>query len=1734
MKKHYLFVLSFVLAFQIANSQISLLKDINNFSSASGGSPNSMTQLGSYLYFNANDGVNGAELWRTDGTTTTFFKDIQPGDLSGNPNSFVLMGSALYFIADDGDNGPELWRTDGTVSGTYMLLDINPTPATGSSISQMTNCNGVLYFRANDGTNGSELWKSDGTSAGTVMIQDINTTSAGASSSPSEFTWVSGTTVYFAAADANGAELWKTDGTSITTSKIKDINPGAGAGSFPSELTKLGSNVVFSANDGTNGTELWITNGTLAGTNMVSNINPVGASSSPSAFTVVGTWIYFAANNGTVGSELWRTDGTALNTNMLTGGDLNPLANGSFPFEFTLIGTTLYFVASSDTENQLYRVTNATGAPGIPSLITNLGSFFTNHLVNVNGTLYFYATTGAGRELTSYNGVTLTTIDILTGPSSGIPTSSGTPVLISPTTILFAADNGSGIELWKTTQGLTTASLVKDFRSGTAASFPSKAVYTGTANKMYFTADDGSNGFELFVTDGNPLTPSTTALVKNINPGAVSSNPSNLTMVGSTLFFTANDGTNGIELWKSDGTLGGTVLININLTAGASSNPFGLTALNATTLIFSANDGVNGNEVYKIDVGSVIPTIIGNNNFTSQPFTFKLMGSEVFFGANNGTGVELWKTNGTTTTLVKDINVTTGTASSSPNSFAVVGSTLYFQASDGVTGFELWKTDGTTVNTTIVSDINTTSANASSGPVNITALGSNIYFSATNGTNGFELWKSDGTNAGTVLVKDIFSSPTSTSSSPQNLTVFNGKIYFSARDASNGIELWVTDGTSTGTTLFKDINPGNLHSSPSFFNVSGSSLYFIASDGTGNNIFVTDGVRSCATLMVPQFGGAATAGASNLIVGGSKLYFTMIAQGYETEPFVLDPTAVSSIANTAINTHPVTQTITTGSAVTFSVAAVGTNLTYQWQKNSVDIGGATSPSYNIPSTAATDAGQYRCAVTGTCGTINSNQATLTVLASKPIAQPAALIFSSLANSSMTVSFTPATGSPAGYLVLRNATATPTEIPVDGSTYTAATSFGTSTIVSSGPSISFGDAGLASNTIYYYAIYSFNGAGVTSNYLATSPLTGSRTTLNAEPTAQPTAMAFSSITNTGFTVSFTAATGTPSGYLAIRKSGSSPSGVPVDGTVYTSGTTLGDGTIAFAGAATTFNESLNANALFYDIYSYNGSGAAINYFTSTVPLEGSYLDATAPVITNETAATLASGNSLDIIASVVENESQISSVSLEYKSVASSAVAKTQPLVLSAGKWKYTIPANEIGELGVEYKITATNSSSLNSNVSGKTTLTFTDQTVSFNSFGSTQLNFRIISVPLDLTSKSVNDVFADDLGAYNKASWRMFRYEGGSTKELTGTSTIDLGKGYWLIVKDNKTIDTGPGKTATTSSTEPFVINLVSGWNQIGNPYPFNVLWSDVLSASGISSKLRTYGASGFVDDTKLSTDEGGFVFSNGAATLKFPVAKNPAAGRVQETVVSRNLNSIDQSDWEVNFSLRNGDISNQFGGIGMSGDASMEYDQYDDFTLPRFQDYLEVNHNKSFFKNFYTKDVIPSTENHIWEFSVESNLGGITEMGWDNSYFGNNSKNISLFDIEANATIDMKQSNSYSFESTASRKFKVVYGSEAFVKDNALPQGLVINNVYPNPTESSVTIGITVPNHSANDQTVVSINNVLGKLITNVYEGTLTPGYHELKWSGIDALGQRPTQGLYLVEVKTGPSVKVKRLVIK
>jgi ELWxxDGT repeat protein len=346
------------------------------------------------LFFAANDGVTGRELWRSDGSEkgTVLVKDIRVGG-SASPDNFTRFNGGLFFTAYDAANGTELWRSDGTEAGTVLVKDIRP--GASSSPSQLRKVGGTLYFAAYDDVNGNELWKSDGTEAGTVLVKDIR---IGGSANPEYLTDFNGTLFFSADDGVNGVGLWKSDGTELGTVLIRET--GADGPASPRHITKVGNVVFFAASDGANGAELWKSDGTLSGTVLVRDINTGTNSSYPDALMDFNGTLFFGADDGESGKELWKSDGTEAGTVLVKDINTAPQAM-SRPILLTGIGDTLFFNAADEEHGrELWRSDGSSPGTTLIKDIHPDGSFGPHYLTDMKGTLYFSADDGfLGREL---------------------------------------------------------------------------------------------------------------------------------------------------------------------------------------------------------------------------------------------------------------------------------------------------------------------------------------------------------------------------------------------------------------------------------------------------------------------------------------------------------------------------------------------------------------------------------------------------------------------------------------------------------------------------------------------------------------------------------------------------------------------------------------------------------------------------------------------------------------------------------------------------------------------------------------------------------------------------------------------------------------------------------------------------------------------------------------------------------------------------------------------------------------------------------------------------------------------------------------------------------------------------------------------------------------------------------------------------------------------------------------
>ncbi|MBX3740625.1 MAG: cadherin-like domain-containing protein [Akkermansiaceae bacterium] len=904
-----------------------MVKDIFPGGTAAGSNPAGYCEMGGYVFFSATTVTHGTELWKSDGTPTgtVMLKDLLPGTASGSPGYFTAVESSLFFVASDGTYYRNLWKTDGTAEGTVKLGAFNDA-------SLLTCVGGQLFFNAGG------LWKSDGTVEGTTLVRsDVSLTNSLSSSGQGSNIVLLDGIMYFAGRNAtSGTELWRSDGTSEGTFIVKDITPGQNA-SFPKSLSVVGSRIFFicnggktlwksdgtpngtvlvkefpstvstasfhnliatesllyaSASDGTTGHELWISDGTPEGTTLLKDINPGAAASSPGSFAAVGDQLYFSATTNLNGAELWKSDGTPDGTMMVR--DIASGSSGSSPLFLSAMGSVVYFICASDAK--LWR---SDGTEDGTRIVRNTGLGYPNGgetrtMMATKTRLFLNGNVGTGFEPWTSDGTAEGTHllrDINPGANSGNVTFLGS---LGGKVLLAANDGRSGRELWTSDGTPRGTMMLKDIQNGESGSIalPSPPILL-TETHLYFAASGGGSLVELWKTDG---TAAGTLMVKDIRPGGLASNPRDLTRLGSLVIFSADNGTNGTELWKSDGTEAGTVLLKDLNPGSAPSYPAALAVI-GSTLYFSADDGTNGRELWKTDgttAGTVMVRNISPGSGASNPTLLATVGSTLFLACTTSSGTELWKSNGTSagTVIVRDVN--SGSASSSPSYVATIGSTIYFTATTAANGNELWKSDGTSAGTTMVVDVYP--GNQSSVISDPFLKDGIIYFTALKGPNDWQFWRSDGTGVGTFPLTSIPTDEPGEYSARARTPASLGPYVIFTNEDRNGRELWRTDGTPGGTRMIKDVNPGPATSTPEYtpqqFAVLGSLAYIIADDGVnGAELWQTDGTEAGTRMVHDITGDSGSSRPLDLTVIGQKLYFTAMTEREGREWYVYDPAA---------------------------------------------------------------------------------------------------------------------------------------------------------------------------------------------------------------------------------------------------------------------------------------------------------------------------------------------------------------------------------------------------------------------------------------------------------------------------------------------------------------------------------------------------------------------------------------------------------------------------------------------------------------------------------------------------------------------------------------------------------------------------------------------------------------------------------------------------------------------------
>lgn len=450
----------------------------------------------------------------------------------------------------------------------------------------------------------------------------------------------------------------------------------------------------------------------------------------------------------------------------------------------------------------------------------------------------------------------------------------------------------------------------------------------------------------------------------------------------------------------------------------------------------------------------------------------------------------------------------------------------------------------------------------------------------------------------------------------------------------------------------------------------------------------------------------------------------------------------------------------------------------------------------------------------------------------------------------------------------------------------------------------------------------------------------------------------------------------------------------------------------------------------------------------------------------------------------------------------------------------------------------------NNNIYGPHTVAVSERRHENETFSLPAGKWKMISVPFTLDDPRLDAVLVDDLGPQNDAVWKLYRWNTAneSYDKYPNVGDFSPGKSFWIISEDAKTVDTGPGTDVSRQSD--FVINLPSGWSQIGNPFPFSIDWNEVkVRRNAEVVSILEAQARGWVRDKIWYWDGQSYlVYQAPSGTI------DPYEGYWAKALLDCELlvppdetqgakaseQAVNSKEEFLQLKAKVGELEDNFNFLGFSESAKDGYDRLDIEEAPPISPYISLffphpEWDKN--KGDYTQDIRTRSSQSglkwFWDFQVKSDqLKKEIILEWENTSAIPEELYLYLTDSLSNVLADMKEKNSYGFSpSNELESFKIIATYEAL----PLPQDLNLTEVYsyPNPAHGA---GAKFHFYLASwAKVTIKVYTISGELvITLVEDKVFLPGAYEELWEEKNDKGEKLARGVYIFIVQARNPAKV------
>lgn len=519
---------------------------------------------------------------------------------------------------------------------------------------------------------------------------------------------------------------------------------------------------------------------------------------------------------------------------------------------------------------------------------------------------------------------------------------------------------------------------------------------------------------------------------------------------------------------------------------------------------------------------------------------------------------------------------------------------------------------------------------------------------------------------------------------------------------------------------------------------------------------------------------------------------------------------------------------------------------------------------------------------------------------------------------------------------------------------------------------------------------------------------------------------------------------------------------------------------------------------FTILDSGGGGAdhpIISNFTITSP--NAYTDGDAPVD----------------ISVELDASTGISEAKIQYYKGGNDGNILESNLAETGSTWTGSISAGDVSMEGLMAQVFA------KSNNGDEMTSSWTEIPVYFNEYVYNSIaagEYAMVSFPGDLDSKNVKSVLENALGSYDPTQWRSFSYNNSSESYDENSGSFKAGNAFWVISRVSDDLSGGSGQVTTLEET--YSITLDQGWNMVGNPYAFDVNFSDHITSTGdVEMTLYGYDGSGYVSETEMIPGDGYWIWSNeNGATLE--IDHISSGGFLKQMA----------GGWQIGLGAAINGYHDTANKLGTHPLARNERDGMDFREPPVIGDYVQLAFDNADWKDkgSYSKDIRKKGQaSYIWNIAVKSNMSGQIRLDAMDAINIPLEYDALLIDLENSFQHDLRSGETYNYVSIGDEQphqLQVIIGFpenvSKIIDDLAiLPTEFAVDQNVPNPFNPVTAIRMQLV-----EDAVVSMKifNILGEEVAVLlHNAKIESGYQQVIWNGRDKFNRKLPSGLYLYQ---------------